>query len=123
MQHLLSLGIGVLRGNLMDLADHSVAILSMQEDKAYQKVNQEQGKAQQTHQRAHTGPLPAADSNWAVAPVTGNGPNQVGGQKHKQGQRVQRHCENVSERGQRYGSSKEVFPIDSYRSRKLRWQS
>ena len=123
MQQLLRLGIGVLSGNLLDLAHHEVVILRSLERNTYQEESKKESKGQQTHHSAHAGPLPAADSNWAVTPVTRDGPQEVGGQQYKQGQRVQSHCQNVSKRSQRDGGTKKVFPIDSRRRGKLRWQS
>jgi len=83
LQHLLGLGIGILGGNLVNLRDHDVAILGPLERNAYQEESQKEGKAQQTHHCAHAGTLSATHNKWAVAPVTRDGPDQVGGQKYK----------------------------------------
>ena len=80
MQYLLRLGVGVLSRNLLDLAYHEVVILGPLERNAYQEESKKERKGQQTHHSAHAGPLPTANSNRAVAPVTRDGPEQVGGQ-------------------------------------------
>jgi hypothetical protein len=84
LQHLLGLGIGILGGNLMDLTDHYVAILGPLERNSYQEKSKKESKAQHAHHCAHAGPLAPADSNRAVASVTGDCPEQVGRQKQKQ---------------------------------------
>lgn len=119
MQHLLGLGIRILGGNFMDPADHYVAVLCMLERNAHQEESQEEGKTQQSHQRAHAGTLSTADSNRAAAPVAGDGPDQVSGQKYKESQGMQDHRQNVGKNGQRSGGTKEVFPIDSHQGRKV----
>ena len=119
MQHLLGLGIGILSGNFMDPVDHDVAVLRMLEGDGQQEKSKEEGKTQQTHDRAHAGTLAAADSNWPVAPVAGNGPNQISRQKHKESHGMKDQCQDIGKGSQRNCGTKEVFPIDSYQGCKL----